>query len=80
MIDNPLYEFMPDNSLSEVFQSRFRMYHTTETALVKITEDLSTGMDEGLISVLILLDLNSALDTVEDQLLMQRLDNLIGIK
>ncbi len=58
----------------------FRMHHSTETALVKVINDPLMSSDEGLLSFLVLLDLSAALDTIDHQILIQRLDYLTGIK
>ncbi len=44
------------NNLHEQFQSGFRPLHSTETALLKITNDLLLVADSGLLSILLLLD------------------------
>ena len=47
---------------------------------MKVTTDLLTALDEGLLFVLVLLDLRAAFDTIDHQILTQRLEHLIGIK
>ena len=63
---------IPDN------QSAYRQLYSTETALCSVVNSLLVSMDEGKCSVLLLLDLSAAFDTVEHDLLLQDCRN-IGI-
>ncbi len=67
------------NDIYEEFQSGFRPHHSTETALVKITNDLLLASDQGYILLLVLLDLSAAFDTIDHDILIDRLQNYTGI-
>ena len=67
------------NSLSSSFQSAYRIFHSTETTLLKIHNDLILAMDRGEVTSLILLDLSAAFDTVDHSILLTRLQNWFGL-
>ena len=72
---------MSDNSLFEPFQSAYRACHSTETALLRVTNDILCSIDNSShSSALILLDLSAAFDTVNHKLLLDRLQSVCGIE
>ena len=68
------------NSLSSSFQSAYRMFHSTETTLLSIHNDLILAMDRGEVTSLILLDLSAAFDTVDHSILLHRLQHWFGVQ
>ena len=54
-------------------QSAYRPGHRTETALLKVVNDLFPSVNKGNISVLALLDFSSAFDTIDHPILVHRL-------
>ena len=74
-----LVDHLSGNFLFEKFQSGFRALHSTETALLKVVNDLLMAADSGYCSILVLLDLTAAFDTIDHTILITRLQHSVGI-
>ena len=75
VVYSQLVSFMNDHSLFEKFQSGFQIHHSTETALLKVLNYIRKNSDAGCCTVLVVLDLSAACDTVDHDILMDRLEN-----
>ena len=72
------HSHMTAHSLYPELQSSYRRYHRTETALLKVTNDILLKMNSQEVTLLVTLDLRSAFDTVNHQILLRRLQNEFG--
>ena len=60
-------------------QSGFRSGHSTEIAVLRILTDILLSVDRGDFATLVLLDLSAAFDTVDYDILLQRLETSFGV-
>ena len=74
-----LTSYMTDNNLHEYLQSAYTPGHSTETALVKVQNDILTSIDQHGIVILILLDLSAAFNTIHHDVLFSRMESTLGI-
>ena len=72
-------EYCTTNHLLPDNQSSSKKHHSTETALVKVHNDIRASMDNQEITFFILLDLSAAFDTINQILMMNILGNDLGI-
>ena len=75
-----LIDHLSANDLMEIFQSAYQTYHSTETALVRVQNDILLELDNQNIVLLILLDLSAALDTINHKILLERLSTRMEIQ
>ena len=65
--------------LDETFQSAYKNFHSTETALVRVQNDILCAIDNNESVILLLLDLSAAFDTVDHSVLLSRLRDRFGV-
>ena len=70
--------YLNSHNLYNTCQSAYRSGHSTETALLKVVNDLFLSLSIGNISVLALPDSSSAFDTIDHPILVQRLHTDFG--
>ena len=61
--------FMKNGLLTEV-QSAYRKFHSTESAVLKVLSDIYSEADKGRVTLLALLDMSAAFDTVDHVILL----------
>ena len=68
------------NNLHIPYQSGYKTGHGCETLLLKLNDDILKAMDTGKCTILLLLDLSAAFDTVDHDRLLSILFNEIGLR
>ena len=79
LVARQLRDYLNSANLLPQLQSGFRPDHLTETAVLQVPSDILQAVDHGDLSALVLLDLSAAFDTVDHEILLQRLRVTFGI-
>ena len=80
VVSSQLNQHLCRNNLQEVFQSAYKPYHSTESALVRVQNDVLRAIDEDRCVMLLFLDLSAAFDTVNHQVLLSRMSDRFGLE
>ena len=78
LVSSQVSSYLSSHNLCSTCQSACRPGHSTETALLKLFNDLFLSLNKGNISVLALLDFSSAFDTIDHTILVHHLHTDFG--
>ena len=68
------------NKLFPLLQSSFRKFHSTESAPLIVKNDILLNMNRQHVTLLVLLDLRAAFDTIDHGILLERLRSAFGVR
>ena len=71
-------EHMEQNCLLPIMSLAYRQGHSTESALLKVQADILHNMEQQQVTLLVLIDLSAAFDTVDHPILFQCLEEWFG--
>ena len=79
IVASQLHNYLSTFNLYPRLQSAYRKIHSTETALLKVQNDLLLAVDNGYDAVLVLLDFSAAFDLIDHDILLNRLEKRFGL-
>ena len=73
MVHDQTKGFLTNNNILYKFQSGFRGNHSTNECLSYLNDKILKGFDEGLLTGMILIDLQKAFDTIDHGVLCEKI-------
>ncbi len=79
IIDSQMTTHMTVNDLHHIMQSSYKENHSTETAMLRMHNDILTALDQNKSVLIICMDLGAAFDTVDHEILLNHIEKCIRI-
>ena len=76
VILNQTQNFLDTNMILYSYQSGFRKHYSTDTCLSYLTDKVQTGFEKGLLTGMVLIDLQKAFDTIDHGILLDKMNCL----
>ena len=73
IIHTQTQSFLDENNIIYNFHSGFRKNHSTDSCLGFLNDKISKGFDSGLFTGMILIDLQKAFDTIDHEILFEKM-------
>ena len=73
IVARQLIRYLDEFDMIPKFQSGFRAFHSAETTLARLLSDIHMAMDRGDVTLLALLDVSAAFDSVDHDIFVNRL-------
>ena len=78
VVSSRIEDHLTMNQLQDPYQSAYRKFFSTETALLRVQNDILEALDSGSCVALFMLDLSAAFDTLDASILLRRLHHSQG--
>ena len=79
VVHHQLHSFLSEHKLLSPFQCGFRRNHSTEFAAIAFLDYIRRGMDLGLLTRAVFIDLRKAFDSVDHEILISKVESY-GLK
>lgn len=79
VVHTQLYCFLSKHQLMNPYQCGFRKHHSTESAAISLIDSIKQGMDQGLLTGAVFVDLRKAFDTVDHNTLVTKLETYMAL-
>jgi hypothetical protein len=76
IVRSQVSEYLHSRNLLDPYQSGFRKHHSTQTALLRITDDIRQAIDQSMLTILVLFDFSKAFDRLNHCKLLSKMREL----